>query len=188
MDKIEYTQNFLTQNELEYIRKAEPNAEQVAQRLEAKLSQNKRAVVIIQPGLEIPLELDHFISLLSRRNIVLVLETTSQAVYERSTTTYGPGASNPVLQLKVGRIGGEDCIKYVRERLGTFDVHAKVVHIPDAIIQRFTAARTARTDGLSIREFERICAYLFTVAMKRDNKVAAYEDIAEYYFSYARLT
>ena len=187
LDSLEYVSNFLDDKELQSL-KALADDERIAQRLETILSQGgggqqRRALVVIQPGLETSSDLDGIVALLRRKNIVLILETTFGEVYDRSNVASRVGAPSQILRLKVGQLQQEDCVNYVRERLGD----QAFVEIPEAIIRRFTAARTDRTDGLSIREFERICAYLYGVAADRAEKRAVYDDIADYYARYGKL-
>jgi hypothetical protein len=190
VDQFELVLDFFDPKELDSLRKAEPDAQRMAQLLEAILVKKQRTLVVIQPGLEIPLDFDVFVERFGRRNIVLILETTSREICDHSRVTYGAGAANPVIQLELGRLDEHDCVNYVRARLEMLakaQADQPAVNIPEAIIKRFTAARTRRTDGLSIREFERICAHLFVVAARRSDKNASYEDIAEYYFNHARI-
>jgi GTPase SAR1 family protein len=181
IDSIIYSPNFLVETDIKYIKEAQSDATLVAQRLEAKLSQSECALVVIQPGLEIPRELDFFVELFRRTNIVLVLETESREVYEHSTKKYGPEADTPILRLDVGRLNEDDCINYVQERLKM--LNGPHVDIPKKVIQQFTNARARGTVGLSIREFERVCAFLFAKAINRPNRKVRFEDIGEYYIS-----
>lgn len=186
IDSVVYLPDFLSKADIEGLKEAVSDVNLVAQRLETKLSQNDCALVVIQPGLEIPSELDGFVGLLRRKNIVLILETASRDVYDRSIMRYGPGAAIPITRLNVGRLTENDCITYVQARLRMFamrQLNEPTVKIPNRVIRRFTSARASRTVGLSIREFERVCAFLFARAVNRPNRKVQFEDIGEYYIS-----
>jgi hypothetical protein len=144
-------------------------------------------LILLFPPIELEGELDAYVNLWRRRNVMGILSTSSPDVVSRTSSIYGPSSAKPVLRLEVGPLRAEDGWTFVEKRLDqAFKMGLQ--GFPGTTRGALEQYMKERMEGseISIRELHRTCDAVFDHVGRGGRTEVEFTDFALYWTRFGR--
>ncbi|MGV3660748.1 MAG: hypothetical protein ACO1TE_11210 [Prosthecobacter sp.] len=153
--------------------------------LSRKLGRAKRHAAVICPKIELPEELQTYLSIFYRAGVSIFLESDDDAIL-RAAQRLSREGKKTVTTLQVGGLSVDDGWRFVEarmKRLTDSDQSPAFARtgVDEYMQKRMTNAR------ISVRELERVCMALYVEAKANAHKEIRYQHFADYYLRIASL-